>query len=49
MIPYEPRIENQYIANGETLTYQMGGNLDFVYYSYNEEMQYMDRIWVPFL
>ncbi len=48
VVPYEPRIEQQYIANGETLTYQMGGNLYFVYHYYNEEAQYDDRMWIPF-
>ena len=46
VVPYEAIIEEKYIANGETLTYQIGGHLYFVYHSYNEEMQYMDREWV---
>ena len=39
VIHHEPYVWNQYIANGETHTFEIGGSLIFKYYQYDEELE----------
>ena len=44
VIPYEPYVENQYISNGETQTFDIGGHLIFEYSQYDENFELKEYI-----
>ena len=47
LIPYEPFIENEYILNGESMTFERGGDMSLVYQGLNDDGDIID-IWYGF-